>query len=195
MKSESIASDFMEILFGRRVAEWFTVLILWTAGACVFAMTLGYSRIAYAAARNGGFFRAFAIVHPVHRYPVVSLAALGLLTAGFCYFPLQDVIDAAVTVRIVVQFIGQIVGLHLLRKMRPDVALPFRMRLYPLPSLLALAGWFFVLGTAKWETALVALAVLGSGCLAFLIWQGVSSRPKVDQSEDQSATVATGDEQ
>ena len=180
MKSESIASDFMENLFGRRVAEWFTVLILWTAGASVFAMTLGYSRIAYAAARNGGFFRAFAIVHPVHRYPIVSLASLGLLTAGFCYFPLQDVIDAAVIVRILVQFIGQIVGLHLLRKSRRDVPLPFRMRLYPLPSLLALAGWCFLLGTAKWQTVRIALCVLGSGCLAYGAWQYFQPRPPAE---------------
>src|SRR5207302_1299245 len=97
MKSDFVASEFMEILYGRRIAEVFTWLILWTCAASVFAMTLGYSRIPYAAARNGGFFRVFAIVHPVHRYPVVSLLTLGSLTAVFCYFPLQDVINAAVT--------------------------------------------------------------------------------------------------
>jgi amino acid transporter len=183
MESKFIASEFMEILFGRRTAEVFTWLILWTCVASVFAMTLGYSRIPYAAARNGGFFRAFAIVHPVHRYPIVSLAALGLLTAGFCYLPLKDVIDAAVIVRILVQFIGQIIGLHVLRKARPDVPLPFRMRLYPLPSLVALAGWCFLLGTAQWQTLLIALLVFGSGCFAFFGWQAFQLRPKEEPSE------------
>jgi amino acid transporter len=183
LESKFIASEFMEVLFGRHVAESFTWLILWTVAACVFAMTLGYSRIPYAAARNGGFFRVFAIVHPVHRYPIVSLVSVGLLTAAFCYFPLQDVIDAAVIVRILVQFIGQIIGLHVLRKSRPDIELPFRMRLYPLPSLVALAGWCFLLGTAQWQTLLVALAVLGSGCLAFLCWQTVQSPLPPDRSD------------
>src|SRR5579872_7304849 len=115
MESKFVASEFMEILYGRQTAEVFTWLILWTVIACVFAMTLGYSRIPYAAARNGGFFRVFSIVHPVHRYPIVSLMTLGLLTDVFCYLPLDEVIKAAVAVRILVQFIGQIAGLHVLR--------------------------------------------------------------------------------
>ena len=178
MESKFVASEFMEILYGRQIAEIFTWLILWTVVACVFAMTLGYSRIPYAAARNGGFFRVFAIVHPVHRYPVVSLLTLGLLTAAFCYFPLLDVIDAAVTVRILVQFIGQIAALHILRTTRPDVRLPFRMWLYPFPSLIALVGWVFILFMAKPQILLLALGVLVSGCLAYGIWQVVQSNKR-----------------
>jgi amino acid transporter len=107
----------------------------------------------------------------VHRYPVVSLVALGLLTAAFCYFPLQEVIDAAVVVRILIQFMAQIAGLHILRTTRPEVRLPFRMWLYPLPSLLALIGWTFVLTTAKPFILVVALGVLASGCVVFAGWQ------------------------
>lgn len=167
MKSEYVASEFIELLYGRNTAELFTWLILWTVAACNFAIMLGYSRIPYAAARNGGFFKAFAIVHPVHRYPIVSLAVLGTLTAVCCYIPLLDVIDAAVIVRILVQFIGQIVGLHMLRTNRPDVRLPFRMWLYPLPSLVALAGWIFVFSTAKQSILVVALGVLASGGIVY----------------------------
>ncbi len=170
MRSNFIASEFMEILYGRRTAEIFTWLILWTVVASVFAMTLGYSRIPYAAARAGGFFRVFAIVHPVHRYPVVSLAALGLLTASFCFVALDVVINAAVIVRILVQFIAQIVGLHILRTTRPDVRLPFRMWLYPLPSLVALFGWIFVFVMADWRILSIALGVLASGCAAYGAW-------------------------
>ncbi|MSR59631.1 MAG: tetraacyldisaccharide 4'-kinase [Planctomycetaceae bacterium] len=172
MQSKTIAADFMELLFGRTAAVVFTGLILWTVVACLFALTLGYSRIPYAAARSGGFFKAFAAVHPVHRYPTVSLVSLGLLTAVFCYFPLDEVIAAAVTVRIVVQFMGQIVALHVLRTTRPDIALPFRMRLYPLPSLIALVGWTFVLATSKPLILALAAGVLVSGVAVFFIWQG-----------------------
>jgi amino acid transporter len=176
--SEFVASDFMEILYGRRTAELFTWLILWSVAACMFAITLGYSRIPYAAARNGGFFRVFAIVHPVHRYPIVSLGALGLLTAAFCYFPLQEVIDAAVIVRIFVQFMAQIAGLHILRTTRPDVRLPFRMWLYPLPGLVALIGWTFVLVTAKPLILSIALGVLASGCVVYAGWQFLQQKSK-----------------
>ncbi len=173
MESRNIAADLMERLYGRPVAVAFTWMILWTAAACVFAMTLGYSRIPYAAARAGDFFAVFARVHPRERYPTVALMAIGLLTAIFCCFPLQQVIDAAVTVRIGVQFIGQIVALHLLRVSRPDVAMPFRMWLYPIPSLLALAGWLFVLGSDR-PGLILALGVNGAGCLAFLVWRCVT---------------------
>ncbi len=169
MQSKEIASLFMETLFGRNVAVVFTGLILWTALACMFAITLGYSRIPYAAALNGDFFPAFARVHETKRYPTVSLWTLGGLTAVFCFLPLQLVIEAAVTVRILVQFVAQIIGLHVLRKTRPEVVLPFRMWLYPLPSLLALGGWLFVLGTRA-DLLWMVFGVLASGVAVFFFF-------------------------
>jgi amino acid transporter len=172
MKSTNIAALFMETLYGRNVAVAFTVLILWTTVASTFVMTLGYSRILYAAARNGDFFRVFGYVHPTGRFPTVAILTLGALTAVFCFFSLGDVIEAAVIVRIFVQFLGQIVGLHLLRTTRPDVVLPFRMWLYPLPSLIAAFGWLFVL-VAKLDYWPVVLGVLGSGIVIYPLWRKV----------------------
>jgi amino acid transporter len=161
----------MERLYGPTVAQWFTVLILWTVVACMFAITLGYSRIAYAAARQGDFFRVFAYVHPRGKFPAVSLGALGLLTAAFCFLDLQIVIAAAVAVRILVQFVGQIVGLLVLRKTRPELHLPFRMWLYPLPSLVALVGWLFVFVMVEPPVLLASLGVIAAGCIAFVVWR------------------------
>lgn len=169
MLSKHIAAEFVERLYGRGAAEGFTLLILLTVVACLFAMTLGYSRIAYAAARNGDFFRPFAHLHPRDRYPSVSLWSLGGLTAVFCFISLETVITAAVTVRIGVQFIGQIVGLHLFRRRAEGRAGPFRMWLYPLPSLLALCGWLFLLGS-NGSALLAAAVVLASGVLAYGVW-------------------------
>jgi amino acid transporter len=171
MYSQNIAAEFMERLYGRQTAVWFTVLILWTVLACMFAITLGYSRIPYAAARQGDFFRVFAYVHPIGRFPLVSLGTLGLLTAAFCFLNLDVVIKAAVAVRILIQFVGQIIGLHVLRKTRPDVAMPFRMWLYPLPSLLALFGWLFVFCMGEKIVLLASLGVIVSGCMAFGCWK------------------------
>ena len=171
MNSKYIASEFMEKIFGRRVAELFTVLILWTVIAGVFSMMLGYSRIPFAAARNGHFFRVFGNLHGTDRFPVVSIICLGGLTAAFCYLDLQDVIDAAVIVRIFVQFIGQIIGLHWLRKKRPEVPLPFRMWLYPLPSLIALVGWIYIFANSQTQLQLIAVGILASGSLAYPLWK------------------------
>ena len=140
MANKNIAGAFMTKLYGERAATAFTGLIIWTCLAGLFAMTLGYSRILYAAAKNGDFFAFFARLHPTRGYPWAALALLSALTAFFCFFPLAIVIQGAVTVRIVIQFIGQIFALHVVRR-EGTHPLPFRMWLYPLPSLVALIGW------------------------------------------------------
>ena len=163
MESKNIAADFMETLYGRPWAVAFTWLILWTAAACMFSITLGYSRIPFAAARQGDFYGVFGKLHPEGRYPWVSLLALGVLTSLFCFLDLTTVISAAVCVRIVVQFLGQIVALHIVRTTRPDIHLPFRMWFYPIPSLIAAVGWVFVLATADRFALLLSLGVVLTG--------------------------------
>jgi amino acid transporter len=167
MESKNIAADFMETLYGRSWAVAFTWLILWTALACMFAITLGYSRIPYAAAKQGDFYEIFGRLHPGGKYPWVSLLALGVLTSAFCFLDLKIVIDAAVCVRIVVQFLGQIVALHVVRTTRSDIELPFRMWLYPIPSLIAALGWIFVLVTADQTALLMSLGVVLSGVVVY----------------------------
>jgi amino acid transporter len=177
MDSQNIAATFMEKLYGRPIAVAFTALIIWTAAACCFSMTLGYSRIPYAAAREGDFFRVFGLLHSRGRFPWVSLMTVSGLTAVFCFFPLQTVIDAAVTVRILVQFVGQIVALHLLRVARPDVPLPFRMWLYPVPSLIALAGWIFMWSTSGLWLICDGIGVIVAGVLVFIVWRRFFPEP------------------
>ncbi len=168
LANKNIAGAFMTRLYGATAARAFTGLIIWTCLAGLFAMTLGYSRILFAAARNGDFFRRFAALHPTQGYPWAALALLSLLTAVFCFFPLAIVIQGAVTVRIVVQFIGQIVALQVLR-VRGEPQLPFRMWLYPVPSLVALVGWVFLLVTSEARLWGVLLAVYASGMVVYLL--------------------------
>ena len=55
----------------RTIASVFTLLILWTAFGSVFALLLGYSRVPYAAAREGYFFSVFGRLHPTKGFPHV----------------------------------------------------------------------------------------------------------------------------
>ena len=144
-----VISVFMERIYGNWAGRAVTGLIMWTAFASVFSLLLGYSRVPYAAALDGNYFRAFARVHPQHRFPTVSLLALGGVAMLFCLLRLADVIAALVVIRILLQFIVQAVGLMVLRKRQPDLARPFRMWLYPLPALLAIAGFIFILVARK----------------------------------------------
>jgi amino acid transporter len=168
MANKNIAGAFMTRLYGERAAAIFTGLIIWTCLASLFAMTLGYSRILYAAAKNGDFFAFFSALHPTGKYPWAALALLSVMTAFFCFFPLKTVIQGAVTVRIVIQFIGQIFAVHVIRK-RGTTPLPFRMWLYPLPSLVALIGWIFLLATTHGDLLSLLLTVYGTGLLAYIL--------------------------
>jgi len=168
--AQFIVSVFMERLYGGTVAQLFTALICWTAFGSVFALLLGYSRIPYAAAQDGGFFRVFGRVHPTRHFPHISLLTVGAIAIVCSFFPLDTVIAALLTTRIVVQFIGQIGALVLLRRHRPDLARPFKMWLYPLPCFLALAGWLFLLATTSPRVLLYGFGSLTLGVVAFLFW-------------------------
>lgn len=142
--SAYVASQFMEKIWGVKAAAVLTALILWTSFASSFALMLGYSRIPYAAARDGYFFRSFVHVHPKQKFPDLSLLVLGLVTIAVSFVPLAAEITILLTSRILVQFIAQGFGVFLLHKKYPAAQRPFRMWLYPIPVLLAIAGWIYV---------------------------------------------------
>jgi amino acid transporter len=154
--SSYIAADFMAVIWGPRMATVLTALILWTAFASVFALLLGYSRIPYAAALDGYFFHPFRHVHPREHFPDLSLLVLGLVTVGVSFVPLEAEITILLTSRILVQFIAQGIGVFLLHKKFPPERRPFRMWLYPVPAVLAIAGWIYVFATSGSTTLLGA---------------------------------------
>jgi basic amino acid/polyamine antiporter, APA family len=141
----SVISVFMQQLYGGWAGKLVTGLILWTAFGSIFSLLLGYSRVPYAAALDGNYFSVFARLHRRHRFPNVSLLVMGVVAAAFCVLRLVDVIAALVVIRILLQFLLQHVGLLILRKRQPGMARPFRMLFYPLPALLAMAGFVYIL--------------------------------------------------
>jgi len=175
-ESGFIVSLMMERIYGSKIAVVFTLMVLWTAFGSVFALLLGYSRIPYAAALDGYFFKVFGRLHPTKNFPYVSLVVLGIISIICSLFSLDVVIDALITTRILVQFIGQIFAVSLLRKNRPDMVRPYRIWLYPLPSVIALAGWIFIFSTADPKVILLGLGTLLMGAIFFLLWSWHSKR-------------------
>jgi APA family basic amino acid/polyamine antiporter len=169
-ESAYVASAFMEKLHGPFVARCFTIMVLWTCVGSVVALLLGYSRIPYAAARDGVFPRVFARLHPTEGFPHLGLALIGVLAIAASFLPFGTVLDSLVALRILVQFIAQIVGLMLLRRHRPELVRPYKVWLYPLPLLLALAGWLFVFVTLPKVVMAVALGALALGVAGYFGW-------------------------
>jgi len=168
--SEHVISVFMLHLAGNTAANIVTCLILWVAFASVFSATLGYSRIPFVAAEDGAFFKVFAKLHPTRNFPHISLLFIGGLAFIFSLlFRLSDVISAILAMRILVQFIGQAIGLLALRYKRPKSAFPYRMPLFPIPVVIAILLWFGVLISTGRQMILTGLLVIGIGLVVYLL--------------------------
>lgn len=171
VKSDHIASDVIEHIHGITAAHVITLMIIWTGTASTFAALLGYSRIPYAAARSGHFFRMFARLHPSGDFPHRSLLAIGALACLACLADLVTIIAALLTSRIVIQFVGQIVTVaHIHRRPELSARLVYRMPWFPLPALLALVGWLWIFATSGRTPLVYGLASLGLGLAAFVAW-------------------------
>lgn len=180
-----LVADLAGSAFGQWAGRTIAALIVWTAFSSVFSLLLGYSRVPYAAARDGNYFRFLAAVHPKHNIPHRSLVALGLVASCFCFLSLQQVITLLVITRILLQFLLQHIGVLWLRFKRPELERPFRMPLYPLPPLLAIAGFLFVLinRAQALYSLLTAAGIAASGTAIYLVrakrrreWPFVSGR-------------------
>jgi amino acid transporter len=159
------------------------VLVMVTAFGSVFSVLLGYSRIPYAAARDGNFPRVFGRLHPTRGFPYVSLLTLAGVACVCCFFSLSEVIAALVVVRIVMQFSLQHVGVILLRKRRPGMKRPFRMWLYPLPPIVALVGFAYIVfvrrGSAK--DLMIAGAIVLVGTAVFVLRGALDPARRADR--------------
>jgi fructoselysine transporter len=179
-KTKAVVSLFVERVYGENWATAATILILITAFGSIFSATLGYSRVPYAAALDGNFFRAFGRVHPTKHFPHVSLLALGATAIFFCLgLSLGQVIRAILAMRCLVQFVGQAAGLILLHRRWKDDRWPFRMWLYPAPVLIAIAGWLAIFISTGRMPILASLAVAMAGILVYLLREKAMPRQQI----------------
>lgn len=170
MQSPFVISEFMQALAGPIAATIITALVLWVAFASVFSGTLGYSRIPYAAAKDGAFFSVFAKLHPTKHFPYVSLLALGGVAFIFSLlFKIQNVINAILAMRILIQFVGQAAGLIILNKREGRKFMKWKMPFYPLPVILAIIMWLFIFISTSLSMAGAGILVISFGVIVYLI--------------------------
>jgi len=183
VQSKFIVSEYMEKLYGTRAAGIMTILVLWTAFAAAVPVLLGYSRIPYAAALDGHFFKPFARLN-AKQFPYVSLLVMGILSIMAALVNLEWVISAMLTGRILIQFIAQIFAVHYLRKYRTDIERPFKGWLYPVPNAIALLGWTYIFVTSGWGFIVFGVGTLGAGVVAFWMWRRGAGLPAFTAPEE-----------
>jgi len=147
------------------------------AFASVFSATLGYSRIPYAAAQDGAFFKVFARLHPTKNFPYVSLLFLGAVAFIFSLlFKIKEVISAILAMRIMIQFIAQAVGLILLSRRQGRSFFKWHMPLYPLPVILAIMIWIGIFISTGLHMMLAGATVTMAGIVVYIIKSRLQKR-------------------
>jgi APA family basic amino acid/polyamine antiporter len=165
-----IARTFSDPEAGRVAGYVMTGLILFVAASSLYAVVLGYSRIPFAAARDGDFFHVFARVHPTKNFPHVSLLVLGAISIPFCFFTLGQLVSWLMQVQILLRFSWQCVAVILLHRYRKDIPQPFVMWLYPLPALVSLALWLYIFFTGPREGVWFSLTFFALSVAAYVLF-------------------------
>ena len=189
MHNDRIVSEFIRQVSGETAANVVTVIILIVAFASLFSATLGYSRVPFAAARDGAFFKIFARLHPTKGFPYVSLLFLGSMAFIFSMlFKMGSVISGILAMRILIQFVAQAIGIFLLSKRNGRKNLPFKMPMYPLPVIISVVSWLAIfIFTGK--AALLGFVLIATGTVAFYLGRNLWAKPSEEQSPDQTPLI------
>jgi amino acid transporter len=172
--STHIVSDIFNTYYGHTTAVVVTIMVALTAYGSVYSLMMSYSRIPFAAARDGFFFSSLKAIHPTKHFPHYSLLIVGCITCFASLFSLDFIIAATLSSRILIQFLGQIIGLTILRKTQPQLKRPYTMWLYPLPSIVAFIGFAFIFVSSGIEAISLGLLWLVVGAAVFVYWAKVN---------------------
>jgi len=174
-RSETIAALFIARTFhdpaaGHAAGALMTALILFVTAASLYALILGYSRVPFAAARDGQFFAVFGRLHPTKSFPHVSLLTIGAISLPFCFLSIGRIVNWLILVQIVTQFVWICAGVILLHRYRRDIAQPFVMWLYPIPAIVAAVTWTAIFVTGPRDGIVFSLAFVGITLVAYKVF-------------------------
>lgn len=167
--SKAIVADYMQMLYGRAGGVFVALLVLIASWGSALAVLLGFSRVPYTAAVDGHFFKPFARVHPTLHFPSTALLAMGGLSLVACLFALSDLISVLIVVQTMTQFAAQCIAVILLRRKAVTEPGSFRMPFFPLPALIALGGWLYILVSSKPAHIAIGAAMAITGTAVYLL--------------------------
>jgi APA family basic amino acid/polyamine antiporter len=173
-RSERIASDAMGAVLGPGAARLVAAVILVSIFSAANGVALTTTRVYFAMARDGVFFRGLARVHPRFGTPalaVLACCAWAMLLAATGTF------DQLLTYVVFVAWVFYALGgaaLFYYRRRRPDAPRPFRVPGYPwTPIAFVLSALAIVANTlvTQPQRALVGIGLVLLGVPAFFVWK------------------------
>jgi basic amino acid/polyamine antiporter, APA family len=173
-KHETIAHTAAVALFSPAAATWLSALIALSCFGAMASCVLSGSRVYYAMAKDGVFFKRMAEVHPKWRTPAFALIGQSAWAAVLAVSGRYDQLYTYVMFGMVLSYTLTVIGVFVLRWKRPDAARPYRCTGYPwLPG-------FYVLVIGAWTLNTIfnrpVEAALGAGIVllgvpGYLYWK------------------------
>jgi amino acid transporter len=173
-------SYLVRSLGGEGLVSIVTLALLATFFNILLAVLLEYARVLYGSGRDRAWpaplSRALGQVHPRTRTPVVATLAIG--AAALTLTAVTDYAAAVTFASLTVVLTFALIALSALvsRVRQPGLARPYRMPLWPLPPLVALAG---VAATVALQTG-QDLAIVAGILAAGVLYDTVYLRPRHD---------------
>jgi basic amino acid/polyamine antiporter, APA family len=170
---DRVGTAVMSQILGTTGGTLMAIAIMIAGFGCCNGLILAGSRVYYAMAKDGLFFKSVAKLHPTYKTPAVSLMVQMLWACILCvsgsYGQLLDYIIFAV----LVFYILTIFGLFLLRRTHPDAERPYRAVGYPvLPAIYVLMALFIDLVLLRYKPQYTwpGLIIVLLGIPVYLVW-------------------------
>jgi len=173
-RADRVAAEMMRRILGDGGAGAVSIAAMISIFAALNGTILSGSRVPYAMAADGLFFRSVATVHPVHRTPSVSILALSLWAAALVLSGRFDQLFTYVIFASWILYGMATASVIVLRRKRPELARPYRTAGYPLvPALFVGAAACILVSTLRNSPreSLLGLAIIAAGIPFYFYWR------------------------
>jgi len=169
-----VAGEMMRRILGTPGAGAVSIAAMISIFAALNGSILSGSRVPFAMARDGLFFKRVGFVHPKHRTPSVSILALSVWACLLVLSGTYDQLYTYVIFASVILYGMAAAAVIVLRFKRPDMPRPYRTLGYPVVPIV------FVLGVASLivstllkspQESLIGLGLIALGLPFYLYWK------------------------
>ena len=147
-QSRLVAADTMLVLFGRAGVVLVSVFVMISSFSSLNGSMLASPRVFFAMADDGLFFETIAKVHPRYRTPYVAILLAAVLGIALVLSRSFEALTDTFVLAIWPFYALGVAAIYRLRRLRPDLARPYRAIGYPVvPAIFVIAVAGFVLNS------------------------------------------------
>jgi APA family basic amino acid/polyamine antiporter len=172
--SDRVAADMMRKILGSQGAAAVSVVVMISIFAALNGSILSGSRVPYALAKDGLFFRACAYVQPKYRTPSKSILLLSVWSSVLVLTGRYEELYTLVIFPSWILYAMATASVIVLRKTRPDLPRPYKTIGYPVvPVLFVLVAVALILSTLfkSPRESILGLGIIAAGLPFYWRWR------------------------